>query len=142
MIYFVGEVPGRRYFGFGSGAWGRLSKMLGVDLLRELRDGRVVLTHLCWSGWNDDYARRQAALLASHRRTVVAMGRKVAKSFGLGEAPFFTSHKVRSAKVLVVPNPSGRCRLWNDRRNAARFARFIKDAAGGRLRSMFESRVT
>lgn len=72
--------------------------------------------NLCGGGWSKWLADMSAARLASEGRRLILLGSKVSGSFGFAFEPF--SKPVRG--VLIMPHPSGRCRLWNDGVNIQR----------------------
>lgn len=65
--------------------------------------------------WDDRLARHVARLLLSEPYDVYLLaGRRVAASFGLVGAAIPSMWRVAGKRLLVVPHPSGRNRLWND----------------------------
>ncbi len=84
------------------------SLILGID------EGHYVAlrrANLCTSRWSAPAARKRATeLLDDHPYPggFVLLGAKVASAFGAGFAPF-----ARFGRTLILPHPSGLCRLWN-----------------------------
>lgn len=73
-----------------------------------------------------------------HRfRVIVLLGRRVADAFaveGAGELPpqlgsvVHVTHGPLSRRVLLLPHPSGLCRMWNDEKFMERARRLVADA--------------
>ena len=76
----------------------------------------------------DDIARYQGAFvyLKSPRKfaprvRLILLGQKVAKAFGLKFEPFkAVGTMTGGVDFLMLPHPSGRCRIWNDRLSIVR----------------------
>jgi uracil-DNA glycosylase len=66
--------------------------------------------------WSPETARRAAHdLLPLFRgRRVIVLGRKVAAAFGLDSAGNYSWMDFAGGRVMLVPHPSGRNRMWND----------------------------
>lgn len=101
-------------------AGGRLCRdVLGLRRSRYLAafDRR----NLCPSVWRTADARKGAAavLLAVslHQRWAILCGAKVARAFGCepatAEVPVRISAADAGGGLVVIPHPSGRCRLWS-----------------------------
>lgn len=93
-------------------------------------------TNLCGRKWSMPLARLAAGAVNAHgqpRRVIIMLGRKVATAFGYGHhQPFTTVAKVwnkdgydlmlddevtadnPTTRFLVLPHPSGLCRVWNE----------------------------
>jgi hypothetical protein len=100
---------------------GRLARILGLSEQRYLEafDRR----NLCPTAWSMKVARAEAAkILAEPERPVVLLGAKVAKAFGLPYAPF-----TRSARLFLLPHPSGLNRIWNYRGSVERARELVAD---------------
>lgn len=140
-VLLVGEVnpygPDSRFALFPrprESAGGRLCHdvlgMREVDYLRSF--DRV---NLCVGSWSLVKARARAEeLLAEPRAVIVLLGQKVATAFRVDFQPFTHSRlyalepapgrwyletepsllKSRPVTVVVLPHPSGLCRLWNE----------------------------
>jgi hypothetical protein len=102
-------------------AGGRLcEKILGMRRRDYVALDRV---NLCTGHWSMPAARAHATKLREGRAEdpiFVLLGRKVATAFGLPGEDFFTcgwwgSLFEREARWLLLPHPSGRCLVWNDR---------------------------
>lgn len=82
----------------------------------------------CSPVWFPRAARERAAELLASDRKLILLGAKVAAAFGFCDGPF----RSYDGRVLVLPHPSGRCRVWNDPGAAARareaVARLVADA--------------
>ena len=67
-------------------------------------------TNLCDGPWVASDARRRAVEIVSESRSkIVLLGSKVCRAFGVVYHPF-----ERFSRYLVLPHPSGLCRLWNE----------------------------
>jgi len=64
-------------------------------------------------------------------RTVILLGHRVARAFGISAAYFSEVH-VEAARVVVVPHPSGVNRWYNEVRNARKMAAFMRRVVRGR----------
>lgn len=108
---------------------------LCFDILRMGRNeyirtfGRV---NLCPSKWSIKAARDQSAELRASDLPLVLFGAKVCSAFGIPFVPFttclLTDRMARTGShlmdVVVLPHPSGLCRLWGEPPGqAANFAR-------------------
>jgi len=67
--------------------------------------------NLCSDKWSLKQARQAAYDLFSPQpeRRFILLGSKVCSAFGVDFKPF-----VRSEEFLILPHPSGLCRLWNE----------------------------
>lgn len=102
---------------------GRLQKLLGLSVHRYL--DVFDRTNLCTRAWDLTTARAKAFVLEvapKTDRTFVLLGSKVATAFKVAFTPFTASERVRGdpdagtwlVRFVVLPHPSGRCRLWNE----------------------------
>jgi len=152
----VGEAPGpntdARFPLFphpSNSAGARLLKYSGVEPTTWL--GKLVRVNLCDGAWS---ARRAAAgrarVLAyllddanfydGEPLRVLLLGARVARtwscygSFGYVEEHLYQGGGVndRVIRMAWIPHPSGRCRLYNDRRNQLRARRAVLWALGER----------
>jgi len=109
----------------GTPSGARLAKILGGLYARFDR------TNLCRGRWSAVEAAWRAELIGRtdlrHGTPVVLLGSRVARAFGVPYRPF---RRRRGTNVLVLPHPSGLCRTWNDRRNAARARRAVRRLVG------------
>lgn len=79
-------------------------------------------TNLCHPKWSLPAARKRAAELMAERvpsDVIVLFGAKVAKAFGLPSTPFqvYVMNDDRTTRVpirVVLPHPSGLCRVWHE----------------------------
>lgn len=71
--------------------------------------------NLCVGKWSQPAARAQAKVFAGRR--VILLGAKVASAFGMQFIPFITATEQRGnapvTSMVVLPHPSGLCRLWH-----------------------------
>jgi hypothetical protein len=99
-------------------AGGRLCrKVLGLTPDEYL--SRFDRVNLCSRKWRIADARSRASELRIDRPggVFVLLGAKVASAFGWGFRPFGVSeilHHSRWQRFVMLPHPSGRCRLWNE----------------------------
>ena len=121
---------------FRGGAGSRLASILGMT-------GEVFVTtfdreNLCDGPWESVRAKTRAEAIffrcAVMNRPMILLGSRVSRAFGIQFKPFnlFTmtlnvcldDGLVESLRVrgVVLPHPSGRCRVWNDRENKKRAA--------------------
>lgn len=96
----------------------KLEDLLGVSLDRAIN---LLPPHPCPAPWDARKARKIALAMVRWARghDLVLLGRKVASAFGLGDAEF-GEHR---ARVILMPHPSGRNRLWNDEEFRAKMRR-------------------
>lgn len=93
-----------------SAGW-RLCRHLGLTRAEYLR--RFQRVNLCALRWNDAMARQTAAMVLAERpRLAVLLGARVARAFGVKFEPY-TVATVDGVRLMMLPHPSGRCRLWN-----------------------------
>lgn len=102
-----------------NGSGGRLMEILGLGR-------RAYLTlfdrvNLCGTEWDLPAAGVSAAGLRSRR--LVLLGSRVCQAFGVPFEPFAVLDV--DLRAVVLPHPSGRCRVWNDLRSAARARRAV-----------------
>lgn len=81
--------------------------------------------NLCSGSWNTRLAKASAlGVLSTASRagvSIVLLGSRVCKSFGVAFEPF-AEVRVGDVQAVVLPHPSGRCRIWNDAATAGRAA--------------------
>lgn len=101
------------------GAGRRLARILDIAY-SELHRRHRFINLLGWTrrSQHTKQAARTAArrLLRRARRldlTIVMLGRQVAVAFGTNQ-PFFGLTVISGVRTLLLPHPSGRCRVWND----------------------------
>src|SRR5438552_4023849 len=68
--------------------------------------------NLCWGRWSMAEAYRRAAELRLHRGPLILLGSKVARAFEF--VPFEPFTTADAGRTLVLPHPSGLCRMWNE----------------------------
>lgn len=142
-ILIVGQAPGptpstsRRALDGRCGR--RLERLMGIPEGALPRVARTVNLLPEWpgrspSGKGDRFPVAEASQVAATlmlRGVVLFAGRGVAAAFGV-RAPFFRWLRLGSARVAVVPHPSGISRWWNDPRNQDTAARFFRALVRGR----------
>ncbi len=73
--------------------------------------------NLCVGKWSVPPARRAANLIKTLRPRCILLGAKVNLAFGMAFVPFVSAIEERqgvSVQMLVLPHPSGLCRLWHN----------------------------
>lgn len=73
--------------------------------------------NLCVGTWDSSRALAKALHLqrSCRGRLLILLGRKVSASFGLHRvAPFTLVRPDDDTRMLLLPHPSGRCRVWSD----------------------------
>jgi hypothetical protein len=111
-----GSDPHFALYPLPAGAAGdRLCRILGLRRGDYL--ARFDRVNLCDGKWSASAARERAGeIMDSDHERVVLLGSKVAKAFGVPFRPFeFVPGCWQT--LLVLPHPSGRCRIWNDHRS-------------------------
>lgn len=68
--------------------------------------------NLCDGKWSLPAARRKAAIFRTHPAPMILLGAKVARAFEFD--PFEPFTVADGGNTLVLPHPSGLCRLWNE----------------------------
>jgi hypothetical protein len=68
--------------------------------------------NLCAGKWSIREARARASDLQKQYDRLILLGSKVASAFGCKFTPFQVMYS-ESATLLVLPHPSGLCRLWS-----------------------------
>jgi len=78
--------------------------------------------------WNAELARQKAEQVESRLvgRTVLLLGRNVAKAFGLLKLPWMAWTEKFEANIAVIPHPSGIVIWWNSLENRKQAAIFLK----------------
>ncbi len=66
--------------------------------------------NLCDGKWSMPAARKRAQELFTYKGKIIALGAKVARAFEFNPFEPF----VISSHILVLPHPSGLCRLWHE----------------------------
>ena len=99
----------------GSAGYRLCVQILGLAPSEYLANYRRV--NLCMSGGASRYPEAQRAAggflreVGADHPPIVLLGYVVARAFGLPTVPFVL-HEAR--KMIVLPHPSGRCRLWHE----------------------------
>jgi hypothetical protein len=132
-VAFAGDNPG--------GAGRRLASLLGVtvDEMHARENWTFVnLFRGPLKAWDAKLARDASNLLCTdlcarfrgYHVILVYLGRRVAEAMNY-RRPFFEvsrySDPVGGSTHVVVPHPSGRCRLWNDVRNVTKFRKVMRE---------------
>lgn len=106
---------------------GRLAKIMGLTAREYLR-AYPYRYNVCGG---EEWDAREALLSAERiilkhpDPPMVLLGARVAVAFGFRFVPF-----KRVGRFLMLPHPSGRCRIWNNPRSSGRARRLIR-ALGG-----------
>lgn len=104
-------------------AGARLCAHLGMTVEQYLGAfERTNLFDVAPARWRIADARQAAGLIltAFDSRTVIMLGARVAAAFNMEHVPLWGA-RAESRRVFVrFPHPSGRCRVWNDRRAVRR----------------------
>lgn len=96
---------------------GRLCAVFGMT--RDEYLATFERTNLCISQWSDAVARARAAEIMRERvndSPIVMLGALVAGAFGFPYRPFSSPDR----GLVILPHPSGMCRIWNDKASAQR----------------------
>lgn len=99
----------------GCAGWRLCVKIMGLSEDDYLE--RFDRMNLCAGRWSAGEARDRAkdVLAEAYRPAIVLLGAKVCRAFDVTYAPFSALTRTATARRLVVlPHPSGRCRLWNE----------------------------
>lgn len=129
-ILLVGEnnpysdAPQHALLPWPKGAAGdRLRRILGYSTRRYLVEfDRVNLLPL-GAKWSVSAARERTGRLDHERR--VLLGLRVALAHKITFKPF-RRRRVGGLDLLMLPHPSGRCRVWNDRRSVSKARRALR----------------
>lgn len=93
----------------------RLRKVLGMSEVEYLESFERI--NLCATRWDKSLAERLAAyILSTEKKKFILLGARVTRAFGLPFIPF-SSHFEDGKVFVVFPHPSGRCRIWNDKKS-------------------------
>ena len=100
----------------GSSGWRLCHRVFKISRTQYL--GRFDRVNLCTTEWIDRQGRERAQDILELRRTsVILLGAKVARSFGIGFKPFSAvgwDADGHSTTLYTLPHPSGLCREWSD----------------------------
>lgn len=128
----IGQAPSRRARDFQGKSGARLAALAGIphdQLARRFRVRNLLAQYPGRaSGKGDNFPLAQARAAAKQvtlRGSVVLVGANVARAFGIRSKPF-TWSRVGSARVAVIPHPSGLNLFWNRPVNVRRAARFLR----------------
>lgn len=130
-------------------AAGRLLRYADIEPVEYI--GRLVRMNLCddeWSGRGAvagvvraiSYLLDEANFFDGKPLRVLLLGRRVAEAWNCGPEPFgyqirhYTGGGVPNVYVAWIPHPSGRCHLYNERKNQLRARRAVQWALGERPR--------
>lgn len=107
------------------GSGGRLAKILGLSAKKFLH--RFDRVNLCSVEWDPVSASVAALTILSggERRVLILLGHRVASAFGIKASLFEEVAHPTGARILVLPHPSGRCRIWNDQAAALRARKLV-----------------
>lgn len=112
---------------------GRLCQLLNMSHGRYL--ALFDRVNLCEGKWEALKARdaARALRLDNAGRQMILLGRKVAGAFGFRDVPFF-SRPSTDGRFLLLPHPSGLCRVWNEPENQLRARELVADTIRRALR--------
>lgn len=109
------------------GAGKRLFEMSGMP--EEVYLKRFIRLNLVDSvQWDSEKAKAGAGrfLRSLERgRIVVVLGKQVALALGVGLTNFFDDMEVKTRRFILIPHPSGRCRLYNDKKTVAKVRKLL-----------------
>lgn len=138
----VGEAPGRTGNGRPlEGALGRrIASLAGLSFESYLRSYQRTNVLDYWPGAGVRGARFpiSEAWIASlaievrvrrQYRTVVLLGKRVRRAFGLEYLDYFEKYKYGRATIVVIPHPSGINRWFNSEENRRYFGNFMRALA-------------
>lgn len=145
-IVFVGEAPSKpnvhAFWPFLPGSGRRLAMLLGMESDEfwswRNRNG-VVLINLFGEpvgGWNPGLAVDKSLIICQEylrvgpglpRWDLVMLGRRVAEAFQDDRDYFEVRVTEQGNRAVVVPHPSGRCRVWNDKKNVRKFRKVMME---------------
>ena len=80
-------------------------------------------TNLCPREWSISVTRDSAEKIrATYDGPLILLGAKVCQAFGVAYLSFAvqTSLLGPSRNIVILPHPSGLCRVWNDHKNLER----------------------
>lgn len=146
-IVFVGEAPARidvpAFWPFSPGSGANLCRLLGIepgDFWRRRRSGKIVTANVFdWPDpdWRDrDLVVNRSFVICSDYLTVgpglekwilIMLGRRVAQAFQDSRPYFEVRETGEGNRAVVVPHPSGRCRVWNDKKNVKKFRKCMAE---------------
>jgi uracil-DNA glycosylase len=132
----IGQAPsritdGKLPFSGRSGLF--LARLLGIEheQLSELFELRNLIAR--WPGKDGKgdlfplaVARLEADAVPIAGRTVVLAGTQVATAFGVAKLDRLVWHRLRGAKIGIIPHPSGLNRWWNEPENRDAARRFLR----------------
>lgn len=95
----------------GSAGHRLATTILGIGVDAYL--ARFERRNLSTGDWYMQLARMNAVEVRRRFSRIIACGVRVAAAFELPTTPF-RLHDLLSCRVLVIPHPSGLCRVWND----------------------------
>lgn len=137
QILFVGEQPGtpggEAFVPYGRGTGVRLARLAGMDP-HAFRHTFEFINLMSWGTWSVPSARMAAfQIMPTAKRVgarrIVLLGKRVAEAWGYGDhnkAPYFREFGDDGLRVVVIPHPSGRNRMWNDTRNVKRAEKLLR----------------
>lgn len=115
-----GSDPGFALYPFPEYASGARLCQLIIQVPRRLYMKHFDRANLCNGKWSIREARAQVnRLLKRQPKKIVLLGSKVCSAFGLTFIPFkqqkyITPELKSSVDVVILPHPSGLCRIWNE----------------------------
>lgn len=116
-------------------AGGRLARMLRMNKEEYLRAfDRVNLFEAPPATWSAPEAREKAREVewSTDAEVIFMLGARVAAAFGHRDLPVWGFRERaniitgRLVRFIYLPHPSGRCRVWNDKRAEAKLRRIVR----------------
>lgn len=98
----------------GSAGWRLCYRILNLTASDYLR--RFERRNLCRGPWRITEAQAAVPIIAREAagRTLVLLGVKVCKAFEVKYSPFSVLNEGAASNIVVLPHPSGLCRIWNE----------------------------
>lgn len=107
----------------------RLRKVMGLP---DHSYARLKKVNLCTGRWSDEAAAAEVSRLVGSKifdeRALILLGTRVRRAFevvGVRLPGPFTA----AGRVVSLPHPSGRCRLWNGQEGVRRAREILKEVA-------------
>lgn len=95
---------------------------------------KIRRVNLCLWDWDMDRAKLKAdSVVYENTGPIVLLGSRVAKAFGLKDIKLFSVFQgIKGTRLkrtfVLLPHPSGRCRVWNDKGSYQKARRVLKKA--------------
>lgn len=113
-----------------SAGWRLCHKVMQMD--ERIYKTVFLRYNLCARKWNIAEAKRRARGLSDlyADNHMILLGAKVSGAFGLIYRPFNVSTEAGGRKILILPHPSGRCRVWGEPGAYDAALRLVKEVLG------------